>query len=417
MKKGEEYNNKIDIYALGCIIYELFTKNEYYTKTILEDNYKTIDLDAYNEKWQYLINSLLENDYKKRPDISKVIGFIDRDLYKIKKGNEIILDVIINEQDVGKKIYYLYDENKDKKVIEINKIINDVYINGEKAEYLNNYFKREKTGKYTIKIIFKNFMKDCSYMFKDLANIESIDLSNFVTENVTNMKSMFHNCKNLKSVNLYLLDTNKVTNMEDMFNNCINLTNIDLSFFDTKNVISMANMFSGCSNLKEIIFFDFYTKNVTNMKSMFHNCINLEKIDLDSFNIQKVEDMSFMFSHCEKLKQINRFNTLNTEKAINMKNMFENCKGLEKITLSSYEKEKIVDMREIFINCCNLKNIDLSSFFVNGNNKMEKMFDGLDDENLKNIDCGVSSYGLFRKLFPKLNEKIILAVDNKIYYN
>ena len=73
MLKGEEYNNKIDIYALGCIIYELFTLNEYYTKTILEDNYKTIDLDAYNEKWQYLINSLLENDYNKRPDISKVI--------------------------------------------------------------------------------------------------------------------------------------------------------------------------------------------------------------------------------------------------------------------------------------------------------------------------------------------------------
>ena len=28
--KGKPYNTKIDIYALGCVIYELFTLNEYY---------------------------------------------------------------------------------------------------------------------------------------------------------------------------------------------------------------------------------------------------------------------------------------------------------------------------------------------------------------------------------------------------
>ena len=69
-----------------------------------------------------------------------------------------------------------------------------------------------------------------------------------------------------------------------------------------------------------------------------------------------------------------------------MKNMFENCKRLENITLSSCKKEKVVDMKEIFINCCNLKNIDLSSFSINSNNKMEKMFNGLDKEKLKHID-------------------------------
>ena len=30
--KAEKYNNKVDIYALGCIMYELFILNEYYSE-------------------------------------------------------------------------------------------------------------------------------------------------------------------------------------------------------------------------------------------------------------------------------------------------------------------------------------------------------------------------------------------------
>ena len=116
------------------------------------------------------------------------IGLIDRDLHKIKKSkNEIILDIIISEQDIGKKIYYFSDKYKDKKINDVNKIIDEIYINNVMGTY-SNFFKPDKTGKYNIKIIFKDFMKDCSFMFKDRKYIESIDLSNFATENVTNMK-------------------------------------------------------------------------------------------------------------------------------------------------------------------------------------------------------------------------------------
>ena len=33
--KGEKYDKKVDIYALGCIIYELFTLNVYYLDKII----------------------------------------------------------------------------------------------------------------------------------------------------------------------------------------------------------------------------------------------------------------------------------------------------------------------------------------------------------------------------------------------
>ena len=38
--KGIEYNNKVDIYSLGCIIYELFTTNEYYIDKLDEKDCK-----------------------------------------------------------------------------------------------------------------------------------------------------------------------------------------------------------------------------------------------------------------------------------------------------------------------------------------------------------------------------------------
>ena len=70
------YNEKSDIWSLGCIIYELFTLNIYYKDAICRE-IKKIDSDIYNNKWQKLIDSLLQTDYKKRFDINQVITFLE----------------------------------------------------------------------------------------------------------------------------------------------------------------------------------------------------------------------------------------------------------------------------------------------------------------------------------------------------
>ena len=50
--------------------------------------------------------------------------------------------------------------------------------------------------------------------------LKELNLSNFNTNNVTDMKSMFSGCSSLKELNLNNFNTNNVTNMSDMFRGC-----------------------------------------------------------------------------------------------------------------------------------------------------------------------------------------------------
>ena len=68
-----------------------------------------------------------------------------------------------------------------------------------------------------------------------------------------------------------------MTNTNYMFNRCSSLTNIDLSNFNTNNIIDIRGMFRGCLSLKNINISNFNTNNTTNMRFMFYNCEKLIK--------------------------------------------------------------------------------------------------------------------------------------------
>ena len=82
-------------------------------------------------------------------------------------------------------------------------------------------------------------------MFQSCFELKNLDLSNFDTYNVENMKFMFNECyklKEIKGVNKFI--TEKVIDMTAMFQWCFQMEMLDLSNFDTSNVTSMQNMFS-----------------------------------------------------------------------------------------------------------------------------------------------------------------------------
>ena len=55
-------------------------------------------------------------------------------------------------------------------------------------------------------------------MFLDCSSLSSLDVSNFDTSNVTDMRSMFRNCRSLTSLDLSNFNTSRsVEYMSDMF--------------------------------------------------------------------------------------------------------------------------------------------------------------------------------------------------------
>ena len=111
--KGENYNNKVDIWSLGCIIQELctldlcFEGNSFITifNKIMELNHKKINQKFYGIDLQNLIDSLLEMDEAKRPDIINIIKILNKtkdnskniSKYNLFLNNEIYEDFIIGE--------------------------------------------------------------------------------------------------------------------------------------------------------------------------------------------------------------------------------------------------------------------------------------------------------------------------------
>ena len=80
-----------------------------------------------------------------------------------------------------------------------------LYLNYKK---INNYdYKFLQIGKYNIQILFKSSLINTNNMFSECSSLTSLNLSNFNTNNVTDMRSIFFGINN--SCNLICND-NKI---------------------------------------------------------------------------------------------------------------------------------------------------------------------------------------------------------------
>ena len=148
-------------------------------------------------------------------------------------ANEIILEINIEDNNPKKRIINSFENTKrenrnwnwnnietKKNEAEIKEC--EIYINDKKIDFTYYYTFKNK-GKYIIKYKFKILVNSTNFMFYDCISLSSLDLSNFNTQNVSNMESMFYNCNSLSSLNLSNFNTQNVTNMKSMFYWCNSL--------------------------------------------------------------------------------------------------------------------------------------------------------------------------------------------------
>ena len=228
---------------------------------------------------------------------------------------------------------------------------------------------------------------DSSKMFYDMRSLTTLNISNFDTSQVTNMRDMFSNMRNLTSLNLTNFNTSKVTDMRAMFASMYNLTSLNLTNFDTSQVTDMRSMFYGTS-LTSLNLSNFNTSKVTDMVKMFAYMSSLTTLNLSSFDTSQVTDMGGMFDRMSNLTTLNLSN-FNTSKVTNMSSMFSGMSNLTTLNVSSFDTSKVTDMCFMFASMYNLTSLNLTNFDTSQVTDMGGMFASmynLTSLNLTNFD-------------------------------
>ena len=273
-----------------------------------------------NKNYQvlYNINEFINNNNLIIEDIKEIINEKDisnkfKNIFNIyntmnKNDNYIIAEIYIEEEDINKdvriinsfeqaKIEFKWGDNENDNKFENEKEIKEkceIKINNQKIPF-SYFYKFNKGGKHIIKYTFNNNLTKADYLFYGCESLTNINLTNFNTEKITNMREMFGECNSLTDINLSYFNTENVINMEGMFNGCYSLLNVNLSNFDTHNVTCMSGMFNECNSLTILNLSNFNTKNVIDMSYMFNGCKSLTEINLLNFNTQHVNNICGIF--------------------------------------------------------------------------------------------------------------------------
>ena len=423
-----ELNTKIIDYLISSNkdIIDNIVGTNLIVENILKDNSMNY-LKARIKNIKVLLNSINE-DIKKNNEILKSLIKEQININSNKEdNNDLISNNNFNDKNIIKGELDI-EFNDIKNGVNLFQYFDnfgiDVYLNNSKVNMtqdLDDNWKIDhnfiKTGKYTFCIVFNETIEDMEGFFGNCPNLISLDLSNFDASNVTTMRIMLNKCKKLKEIKgLDKLITSNLIDMEGMFQDCAEIESLDLSNFDTSNVTNMAFLFNNCNNLKEIKGLDqFKTNRVTDIKSMFQSCYNLEYIDLSNFDTSNVENMEYMFDDCHKLKGIKGLNQLITSNVTTMEGMFQLCIGLKYVDLSNFDTSNITNMSCMFNKCKKLKEIKgLDQFKTNNNTTMYAMFQfctEIEYLDLSNFDT--SNVDDMAFLFNKCNKlKEIKGINN-----
>ena len=209
--------------------------------------------------------------------------------------------------------------------------------------------------------------------------------------------AMFCDCEALTKLNVSEWETSNVTDMREMFSDCKALTELNVSKWKTSNVTRMSTMFLGCKQLKTLDFSEWDVSKVTTMDSMFSGA-GLTELDLSGWTSTGEVHVVDMFNGCEALKSLNMagWSAKVTGSAI-----FGGCTSLEELDISGWSS---ADMEDWYSGCTSLEVLKIGDGVVLGEygadmpelsaattNTWRKLLD--DTEHWDNADTFIAHFG------------------------
>ena len=223
---------------------------------------------------------------------------------------------------------------------------------------------------------------DMSSMFEGCSGITALDLANFKAGSVTDMSNMLKDCTGLTSLTLTGFETNTTTsvNMSGLFENCSSLTALNLSAFNTSKATSMARMFKGCARLTTANFnlANVSTAIAADLSGMFQGCSGLtQTFNVSGFNVTSASDMSSMFEGCTGLRTINLPTLSSPANNVNMTGLFKGCTSLKYFeNLTNFKTSKATSLASMFQGCTSLQTLDLNKFDASNATDISYMLKG-----------------------------------------
>ena len=217
------------------------------------------------------------------------------------------------------------------------------------------------------------YAKDMSYMFAGLRSYSNIKTENLNAQSVTNMRGIFRDNQRMSDISMAGFNTENVTDMSEMFAGNYEIIGLDLSAMNTKNAKTMKGMFKGINKLGVLKISNFDTSNVTDMSEMFSGMSKVINIMLDNFNTGNVENMGEMFKDCSVIKLLD-LSHFNTAKVTNMHSMFSGANELKNLNISNFDTSKVTDMAYMFYQVHGITDLRLDNFNTENVTTMEGMF-------------------------------------------
>ena len=147
-------------------------------KVSQEENKKLEENIINNKEKSYIIAEINIDEYNMNEKIRLINSFEQIIREKEEEEEEDYFD------DIKKEEYYKYENEKE---IKDNC---EIEINNNKIEF-SYFYEFKEEGKYIIKYIFLKNLTKTDFMFYYCNSLTNLNLSNFNTQNVTNMSYMF----------------------------------------------------------------------------------------------------------------------------------------------------------------------------------------------------------------------------------